>query len=166
MADLKLKGNSIHTVADLPKVGSAAPSLKLTKSDLSDVSLENYKGKKKILNVFPSIDTPVCATSVRKFNEKASSLPNAVVLCISADLPFAQKRFCGAEGIANVETLSDFRNESFGKSYGLELADGPMAGLLARAVLVLDENDKVLYTELVDDIIHEPNYDAALSSLG
>lgn len=165
MAQTKLKGNPVNTLGDLPVVGSKAPELKLTKSDLSDVSLSNFQGKKKILNIFPSIDTPVCATSVRKFNEKAATLPNTVVLCISADLPFAHKRFCGAEGISNVETLSDFRNPDFAKSYGVGLADGPMAGLHARSIVVLDENDKVLHTELVDDIVNEPNYEKALSVL-
>jgi thioredoxin-dependent peroxiredoxin len=165
MAATKLKGNPINTSGDLPKVGSSAPNLKLTKPDLSDVSLDTFAGKKKVLNIFPSIDTPVCATSVRKFNEKASSLPNTVVLCISADLPFAHKRFCGAEGISNLETLSDFRSESFAKDYGVALIDGPMAGLHARSVVVLDENNKVLHAELVDDIVNEPNYDKALSVL-
>jgi thiol peroxidase len=163
MADLKLRGKSIHTSGDLPKIGTEATNFLLTKNDLSDVSLDAYNGKKKILNIFPSIDTGICATSVRKFNESAAGRNDTVVLCISADLPFAQKRFCGAEGITNVETVSCFRNLEFGKSYGLTLMDGPMAGLLARAVIVLDESNKVLYTELVDDIIHEPNYDAALA---
>jgi thiol peroxidase len=163
MAELKFKGNPIHTVGNLPKPGDKAPELKLTKDDLSDVTLGDFSGKKKILNIFPSIDTPVCASSVRKFNEKAAGKPNAVVLCISADLPFAQKRFCGAEGIKNVVNLSTFRETGFGKTYGVTMQDGPLAGLLARAVIVLDESDKVIHTELVDDITHEPNYDSALS---
>ncbi|WCL51114.1 thiol peroxidase [Leptospira sp. GIMC2001] len=163
MAELKLKGNPINTVGSLPSIGSKAPNLNLTNGSLADVSLETYAGKKKILNIFPSIDTAVCATSVRKFNEKASSLKNTVVLCISADLPFAQKRFCGAEGLNNVETLSDFRSKDFGSLYGVTLKDGPMAGLLARAVIVLDEDNKVIHSELVDDIVHEPNYDSALA---
>lgn len=164
MATITLKGNSIHTSGELPKVGSALPDWKLTKADLADVRAKEYAGKRKILNIFPSVDTAVCAMSVRKFNEKAAALKNAVVLCISADLPFAQKRFCGAEGLANVETLSTFRSP-FARELGLEIADGPLAGLCSRAVIVTDENDKVLYTEQVAEIASEPNYDKALATL-
>lgn len=164
MAQVTLKGNPFNTVGDLPKVGSSLPDMKLTKSDLTDVSLSTYAGKRKILNIFPSVDTPVCAASVRKFNEKAASLKNTVVLCISADLPFAQKRFCGAEGISNVETLSSFR-QSFAKDIRVEMADGPFKGLCARAVVVLDEANKVVHSELVSEIANEPNYEAALAPL-
>lgn len=163
MASITLKGNPVNTKGDLPAVGSAAPDFKLTRTDLSDVSLETFAGKKKILSIFPSVDTPVCATSVRTFNEKASSA-GAVVLNISADLPFALKRFCGAEGVENCETLSAFRS-SFGDDYGIVMTDSPLAGLCGRAVVVLDENDKVVYTELVPEIAQEPDYDAALAAV-
>ena len=163
MATITLKGNPIHTSGELPKQGSVVPDFKLLRGDLARASLATFSGK-KILNIFPSIDTPVCAISVRKFNELASK-SGATVLNISEDLPFAQKRFCGAEGLANVETLSAFRS-SFGKDYGVEIADGPLAGLTARAVLVLDGDNKVLHAELVPEIAQEPNYDAALAALG
>jgi len=166
MASITLKGNTIHTSGELPKVGSKAPDFKLTKSDLSDGSLSDFKGKKIILNIFPSLDTAVCATSVRKFNEKASSLNNTVVLCISADLPFAMGRFCGAEGIKNVITLSEMRDKNFGESYGIRIQDGPLSGILARAVVIIDENGNTKYTELVPEITQEPNYDNAISALG
>lgn len=165
MADLKLGGNPIHTNGELPKVGNTAPEFTLTKKDLSSAKLEDYKGSKVILNIFPSIDTGVCATSVRKFNEKAAELENTKVLCISRDLPFAQARFCGAEGVENVEVLSDFASGQFGKDYGLEMTDGALQHLHARVVIALDEDGKIVHSELVDDIAHEPNYDAALSSL-
>lgn len=165
MATLSIGGNPVHTNADLPSVGSSAPNFKLVKNDLSETSLADYAGKRLILNIFPSIDTATCATSVREFNKRASELNNTSVLCISHDLPFAQKRFCGAEGIENVETLSDFKNGVFGKDYGLEMVDGKLNGLHARAIVVLDENQKVLYTELVPNIGDEPNYDAAIASL-
>lgn len=165
MAKITFKGNPISTSGNLPQVGSAAPDFSLTKGDLSDVSLKDFKGKKAVLNIFPSIDTSVCATSVRKFNEQAAQLTNTVVLCISADLPFAQGRFCGAEGIKNVTPLSEFRNKAFGDSYGLRIAEGPLKGLLSRAVVVLDESGKVLYTEQVPEIAQEPNYQAALGAL-
>ncbi|MCG3197287.1 MAG: thiol peroxidase [Candidatus Omnitrophica bacterium] len=165
MATITLKGNAIHTCGDLPAVGSAAPEFSLLRNDLSTATPASYSGKRKVLSVFPSIDTPVCATSVRTFNQKAASLANTVVLNISADLPFAQKRFCAAEGISGVETLSTFRS-SFAKDYGLEIADGALAGLCSRAIVVLDENNKVLYTEQVPEIAQEPNYDAALAALG
>jgi thioredoxin-dependent peroxiredoxin len=164
MANITLKGNPIHTAGELPPVGVSAPDFKLVKADLSETTLQNYKGKKKVLNIFPSVDTGVCAASVRHFNQTASSLPNTVVLCISADLPFAQKRFCAAEGLNNVETLSTFRS-TFGKDWKVNLTDGPLAGLCSRAVVILDENDKVLYTEQVPEITQEPNYDKAIAAI-
>ncbi len=164
MAEITFKGKVFHTSGDLPTTGKT-PNFILTKSDLNDVTLENFSGKKVIMNIFPSIDTAVCATSVRKFNERATSLNNTVVLCISADLPFAHARFCGAEGIKNVVTLSEFRKHSFGEDYGIRIVDGPFAGLLARSVVVLDENGHILHTELVQEIGNEPNYEAAISAL-
>ena len=164
MAEVTLGGNPIHTSGDLPAVGSAAPDFSLVKDDLSDLTKADLAGKKVVLNIFPSIDTPTCATSVRTFNEKAASLDGAAVVCVSADLPFAAKRFCGAEGIENVMTASTFRS-SFGADYGLTLADGRLAGVLARAVVVMDESGNVIYTELVPEIAQEPNYDAALAAL-
>jgi thiol peroxidase len=164
MAKITLKGNPVNTTGELPKIGTTAPEFKLTKLDLSDANLASFSGKKKVLNVFPSIDTGTCAMSVRHFNKDAASAKNTVVINISADLPFAQKRFCGAEGITNAETLSSFRS-TFAKEYGLQIQDGPMAGLCSRAVIVLDENNKILYTEQVADIVNEPNYDAAIRSL-
>ncbi|MES2798648.1 MAG: thiol peroxidase [Bacteroidota bacterium] len=165
MATTKLKGNEVHTNGELPAVGSTAPNFELSKVDLSTTRLEDYKGSNLILNIFPSIDTATCATSVRQFNAKAAALENTKVLCVSRDLPFAQKRFCGAEGIENVETASDFIDGSFGKKYGVELADGPLRGLHSRAVVVLNPEGKVIYTELVSDIVDEPNYDAAIAAL-
>lgn len=165
MAKVTLKGNEISTSGDLPKKGDSAPDFSLTKADLSDVTLKSFSGKKLVLNIFPSIDTAVCATSVRKFNEQAGKLENTTVLCISADLPFAQSRFCGAEGLKNVITLSELRNRDFGKEYGLRITNGPLAGLLARSVVVVDESGKVLYTELVPEITHEPNYENAIAAL-
>ena len=165
MATITLGGNPIHTNGELPKVGSKAPDFQLVKTDLSLASLADFAGSRLVLNIFPSIDTGTCAASVREFNKKASSLENTTVLCISRDLPFAQKRFCGAEGIENVVTLSDFRDGEFGKNYGLELIDGPLKGLHARSVVVLDEDHKVVYTELVPDIKDEPNYESALAAL-
>ena len=165
MAEVTLRGNPAHTAGDLPAVGSPAPAYTLVGSDLADVAPDAFSGKKVVLNIFPSIDTQVCATSVRKFNEKAAGMADTVVLCVSADLPFAQKRFCGAEGIENAQTASTFRSD-FGTSFGVELADGPMRGLMARAVVVLDPQGKVTYVELVPDITQEPNYDAAMAALG
>ncbi|HLU50876.1 MAG TPA: thiol peroxidase [Flavobacteriaceae bacterium] len=165
MSTITLKGNSIHTIGNLPEIGQQAPDFTLVKNDLSITKLSDYKGSKVILNIFPSIDTGVCATSVRKFNEQAASLENTKVLCISRDLPFAQQRFCGAEGIENVENLSDFNDGSFGKNYGVEIIDGPLAGLHSRAVVVLDETGKVIYTEQVPEIAQEPDYQSALNSL-
>ncbi|MEN9880454.1 MAG: putative thiol peroxidase [Pseudomonadota bacterium] len=160
-----LGGNAIQVGGTLPKVGATAPAFKLVAKDLSDASLESFAGKRKVLNIFPSVDTPTCATSVRQFNAKASQLKNTVVLCISADLPFAQSRFCGAEGLDNVQTLSTMRGREFMVHYGVAIESGPIAGLTARAVVVLDENNRVLHSELVSEIKNEPNYDAALAVL-
>ena len=165
MSQVTLKGNPVQVNGQLPAVGSEAPSFSLVAKDLSDATLASFDGKRKVLNIFPSVDTPTCATSVRKFNEKASQLENTVVLCISADLPFAQARFCGAEGLSNVVTLSTMRGHDFLKHYGVAIASGPLAGVAARAVVVLDEHDKVLHTELVGEIANEPDYDAALKAL-
>jgi thiol peroxidase len=165
MAEVTLRGNPIHTNGELPKVGVPAPDFKLTTGELKDVTLADYKGKKKILNIVPSLDTPTCATSTRKFNEKASSLANTVVLVVSADLPFAAKRFCSTEGLANVHPLSLMRDKNFAKDYGVLLQDGPLQGICARAVVVLDEGDKVVHTELVREIANEPNYEAALAAV-
>lgn len=147
------------------KKGDSAPAFSLVAKDLSDTALSSFAGKRKILNIFPSIDTPTCATSVRQFNAKANGLPNTVVLCISADLPFAQARFCGAEGLDNVVTLSTLRGREFIEAYGVAITSGPLAGLTARAVIVLDENDKVIHSELVSEIKNEPDYVAALAAL-
>ena len=165
MASITLGGNPIHTNGELPTVGSKATDFNLIKTDLGTASLADFSGSKVVLNIFPSIDTGTCATSVRTFNEKASSLSNTKVLCISRDLPFAQKRFCGAEGLENVINLSDFKDGSFGKNYGLEIVDGPLAGLHSRVVIVLDENGTILHTEQVNEIADEPNYEAALAVL-
>lgn len=164
MATITLKGNEIHTNGELPKVGAEAPNFKGVKSDLSEVELNNFKGKKVILNIFPSLDTDVCASSVRRFNKEAASLPNTVVLAISKDLPFAQGRFCTAQGIDNVIPLSVFRCPCIDE-YGVTIIDGPLQGLLARAVVVIDEDGKVIYTELVPEIAQEPNYEAAIASI-
>ena len=164
MATVTLKGNPIHTNGELPQKGAQAPAFTLTGVDLKDVGLGDFKGKKKILNIVPSLDTAVCATSTRKFNETGGKLPNTVVLVISADLPFAMKRFCTTEGLQNVVSLSMIRGKNFAKDYGVLLTDGPLAGLSARACLVLDENDKVIHAELVPEIGQEPNYDAALAA--
>jgi thiol peroxidase len=165
MATTKLAGNPVQLAGEFPGKGSAAKNFVAVTQDLSEISLESFQGKRKVLNVFPSIDTDVCATSVRTFNKKASGLENTQVICLSADLPFAHKRFCGAEGIENVVTGSVFRNPDFARDYGLLIEDGPLAGLSARAVIVLDENNTVLYAQVVDDITHEPDYDAALAAL-
>ena len=164
MATVTLKGNPIHTNGELPQKGAQAPDFKLTGTDLKDVGLADFKGKTKILNIVPSLDTPTCATSTRKFNETGGKLPNTVVLVISADLPFAMKRFCTTEGLENVVSLSMIRGKSFAKTYGVLIEDGPLAGCTARAVVVLDANDKVVHTELVPEIGQEPNYDAALAA--
>lgn len=163
MAEITLKGNKIHTAGELPAVGSSAPDFELVNQSLGSVSLKDLSGK-KVLNIFPSIDTGVCATSVRKFNEQASGLDGVTVINVSADLPFAAKRFCGAEGLEGVETLSTFRG-SFLDDYGVKITDGPMAGLASRAVVVLDGDNKVVYTEQVPEIVQEPNYEAALGAL-
>jgi thioredoxin-dependent peroxiredoxin len=163
MAQITLRGNPINTVGELPAVGSRAPSFTLTGTDLGTVSSEQLGNKPVLLNIFPSVDTAVCATSVRTFNERAAA-GGFSVLCVSKDLPFAQKRFCGAEGIENVVTASAFR-DSFGEDYGITIADGPMAGLLARAVVVVGADGNVAYAELVPEIASEPNYDAALTAL-
>jgi thiol peroxidase len=166
MAKIALRGNPVNTSGELPKVGGKAPDFKLVTKDLKDVGLADYHGKKKVLNIYPSIDTPVCAMSTRKFNEHAKQHADTVMLMISADLPFAQGRFCGNEHLDNVVTLSMMRGQKFAEDYGVRILDGALAGVTARAVVVLDGNDKVLYTEMVSDISHEPNYEAALRALG
>ena len=165
MASITLGGNPIHTSGELPKVGSKLADFKLVKNDLSIASQSDFAGSKLVLNIFPSIDTGTCATSVRKFNASAAELDNTKVLCISRDLPFAQKRFCGAEGIENVVNLSDFKDGSFGKTNGLEIIDSVLAGLHSRAILVIDEKGTILHTEQVQEIADEPNYEAALAVL-
>lgn len=166
MAEIKFKGNPLHTVGEPPRVGNRAPDFKLTRTDLKDVTLtDDYLGKHVVLNVTPSLDTGVCAKSLRRFNELASELHNTVILNVSRDLPFAVARFCGAEDIDNAEGLSSFRDDSFGRSYGLTITDGPMAGLLARAVIVIDEGGVVRHAQLVPEITQEPDYDAALAAL-
>lgn len=165
MAEITLKGNKIHTLGNLPAKGEEAPDFTLVKTDLSEGKLSDYKGKKVVLNIFPSLDTATCAASVRRFNAEASNLENTVVLCISKDLPFAQARFCGAEGLDNVITLSDFRTGQFGKKYQVEITDGPLAGLESRAVVVVDEKGKVIYNQQVPEIVDEPDYDSALAAL-
>lgn len=165
MATVTLKGNAIHTLGSLPDIGSTAPDFQLTKNDLSTTSLSDYDGKKLVLNIFPSIDTGTCAKSVREFNKEAAELNNTVILCISKDLPFAQARFCGAEGIDKVEMLSDFKDGSFGKSYQVEFTDGPLQSLLSRSIVVLDANRKVVHTEQVPETVDEPNYATALEAL-
>lgn len=165
MAQITLQGNPINTNGDLPATGNAAPTFKLTDADLNDVGLDNYKGKKKLLNIVPSLDTPVCATSTQKFNEAAKGRDDVVMLIISADLPFAMGRFCTGEKLENVVPLSMMRDRNFAKDYGVLIQDGPLAGITARAVVVLDENDKVVYTEMVPEIAQEPDYDKALAAL-
>ncbi|MQP52400.1 MULTISPECIES: thiol peroxidase [unclassified Flavobacterium] len=165
MASITLGGNPIHTNGELPAVGTKAADFNLIKTDLGTATLADFTGSRVVLNIFPSIDTGTCAASVRKFNEKASTVSNTKVLCVSRDLPFAQKRFCGAEGLENVINLSDFKDGSFGKNYGLEITDGPLAGLHSRVVIVLDENGTILHAEQVNEIADEPNYDAALAVL-
>jgi len=165
MAKITFKNNPINTIGTLPAVGSKAPDFKLTKTDLSDVSLKDFAGKKIILNIFPSIDTGVCATSVRKFNTEAANLPNTVIVGVSKDLPFAHKRFCGAENIAGVVTTSDLREGSFGKAYGVTMSEGPLAGLFSRSIVVIDEKGTVKYTEQVPEITQEPDYNKALAAV-
>ncbi len=165
MAEISLQGNPINTVGQLPKVGTQAPDFKLVAKDLSEKTLSDYKGKKLVLNIFPSLDTGTCAASVRRFNAEAAKMDNTVVLCISKDLPFAQARFCGAEGLDNVETLSDFRYGTFSQDYEVGIVNGPLAALMSRAVVVVDEQGKVIYTEQVPEIVNEPNYEKAIESL-
>jgi len=165
MAKITLQGKPIDTIGDLPAVGKAAPSFTLTKTDLSEAALKDFAGKKVVLNIFPSIDTSVCAASVRRFNVEAASHPETVVLCISADLPFAHHRFCEVEGIKNVIPLSVFRSPAFGKDYGVKIVSGPIAGLMSRAVVIVDAAGKVVYTEQVPEIAQEPDYDKALAAL-
>jgi thiol peroxidase len=165
MAQVTLKGTPIHTNGDLPALGAKAPDFMLTGGDLKDVTLADYRGKKKILNIVPSLDTGVCATSTRKFNESAGKLANTVVLVVSADLPFASKRFCTTEGLQNVVPLSLMRGKHFAKDYGVFIEDGPLAGICARAVVVLDENDKVVHRQLVPEIGQEPDYEKALAAV-
>ncbi len=165
MANITFKGNPVHTIGELPQKGSSAPDFKLVKSDLSEVGLADFKGKYIVLNIFPSLDTGVCAASVRRFNKDAATMDNTVVLGISADLPFAAGRFCSTEGIENVVTLSCFRDDNFGSDYGLLMTDGPLKGLLARAVVVVDPQGKVIHTELVPEIAQEPDYQSAINSI-
>jgi len=165
MATITLQGNPIQTIGSLPAVGSKAPDFLLTAADLSDSNLSKFAGKRVVLNIFPSVDTGVCAASVRKFNAEVEKLENTVVLCISADLPFALSRFCGAEGLSNVVTLSELRNRDFGNNYGVRIVDGPLAGLLSRSVVVLDETGKVIYTEQVPEIVQEPDYSPVVDLL-
>ncbi len=165
MAQTKLGPNPANTIGELPSTGTQAPEFVLTTNDMKDVSLKDFAGKNVVLNIFPSIDTNVCATSTREFNKRVASIDNTVVLCISKDLPFAMKRFCGAEGIDKAITVSDFRNRGFGKLYGVELLDSAFAGLFARAVVVINGEGKIKYTELVPQIGEEPNYESALKAI-
>lgn len=165
MSEITLQGNKIHTSGSLPKVGGSAPDFSLVKTDLSEAKLSDFAGKNIVLNIFPSLDTSVCATSVRKFNAELDKLKNTVVLCVSADLPFAHGRFCTTEGLENVINLSVFRNPDFGKDYGVNIIDGPLAGVLARAVVVVGTDGKVSYTEMVPEIAQEPDYTAALAAV-
>lgn len=165
MSITHLKGNVVNTIGELPSAGSKAPDFILTKNDLSDVNPDSFKGSKIVMNIFPSIDTGVCATSVRKFNETAAKLENTKVLCISRDLPFAHGRFCGAEGIQNVITLSELRNSAFGEKYGVKIVDGPLAGLFSRTIIVIDSSGKIAYTQLVPEITEEPDYKKAIEAL-
>lgn len=165
MAEITLKGNKVHTCGELPAVGSQAPDFVLTRTDLSDVSLKDFSGKRIVLNIFPSIDTSVCAASVRRFNEEVEKLENTVVLCASLDLPFAHERFCGAEGLENVIPVTELRKREFGEDYGVRIIDGPLTGLFSRAVVIIDENGNVVYTEQVPEIAQEPDYKAALKVL-
>ena len=165
MSKVRFKGNAVNTVGDLPEVGTIAPDFALTGSDMSDVSIRDFAGKRMVLNIFPSLDTAVCAASVKRFNQEAAGLDNTVVLCISEDLPFAQSRFCGTEELEDVVTLSSFRYRAFANNYGVRIINGPLDGLMTRAVIVLDENRKVLYTQLVPEITEEPDYEGALKAL-
>jgi len=166
MTTITLKGAPLKTSGELPPVGSKAPDFTVTKTDLGEISLRNYLGKKIILNIFPSFDTPTCSIAMKQFNEIAAKSPELLVLCVSADLPFAQKRFCTTEHLANIHPVSIFRHHDFGKTYGVAIADGPLQGLLSRAVVVIDEQGKVIYTEQVKELADEPNYEAVLKSVG
>jgi thioredoxin-dependent peroxiredoxin len=166
MAVISLQGNPIHTSGDLPAKNTLAPKFTLTKTDLTEISLKELLGQRIVLNIFPSVDTPVCANTVRKFNEEASGLTNVVILCVSMDLPFALKRYCAAEGLEQVIPVSAFRHHQFGEDYGVKITDGKLAGLLSRAVVIIDENGQVIYTEQVNEIADEPDYAAALNVLG
>ncbi len=165
MAEFMLKGNTFNTIGKLPAVGADAPSCILVGADLSEIDLSSYSGKRVVLNIFPSIDTAVCAASVRRFNEEAGKLENTAVVCVSGDLPFAHGRFCGAEGLENVVSCSDFRDGAFGRAYGVRIIDGPLQGLCARSIVVVNEEGNVVYTELCPETVEEPNYDAALAAL-
>ena len=165
MASITLKGNAIETIGELPQVGQEAPGFCLTGIDLADKKLSDFQGKKIVLNIFPSIDTPICSASVRRFNQAAAGKDDVVVLCISKDLPFAHKRFCGAEGVEDVVSLSELRDSQFGKDYGVQITTGPMAGLLSRAVVVVGADGKIAYTQQVPEIVDEPDYDSALAAL-
>jgi thiol peroxidase len=164
MAQVTFRGNPIHTAGSLPKAGSPAPDFKVTKTDLSTLSLSDFKGRRVVLNIFPSLDTPVCAASVRRFNVEATKLKNTVVLCISRDLPFAHKRFCSAEGLDNVISGSEYRDSSFSDAYGVRIMDGPLEGLFSRAIVIANEQGKVVYTEQVPEIGQEPDYEKALAA--
>lgn len=166
MAQTALRGNPVNTSGDLPAVGSAAPAYSLTGGDLSPVNSGDFAGQRVVLNIFPSVDTPTCANSVRAFNERAASLDNTSVVCVSADLPFAQARFCGAEGLENVKTASTFRSPEFMNDFGVGMVDGPLTGLCARAVVVVDGDGQVVHSQLVPEIADEPDYDAAIAALG
>ena len=166
MAQITFKGNPIHTAGSLPEIGKTAPDFKVVKTDLSPMSPGDFKGKKIVLNIFPSLDTPVCAASVRRFNVEATKLADTVVLCLSRDLPFAQKRFCAAEGLDNVVTGSEYKDSSFSRAYGVTITDGPLEGLFSRAVVVIDRKGKIAYTEQVPEIAQEPDYAKALAAIG
>ncbi len=165
MAQVTFKGNPVPTAGSLPKIGAPAPDFKIVKTDLTSLSLSDLKGKKVVLNIFPSLDTPVCANSVRRFNAEAAGLENTVILCISRDLPFAQSRFCAAEGLNNVITGSEYRDSSFSDAYKIRITDGPLQALFSRAIVVIDAKGNIVYTEQVPDISHEPDYDKALAAL-
>jgi thioredoxin-dependent peroxiredoxin len=165
MSTITFKGQTLQTIGELPTIGSEAPQFTLTKNDLSELHLQDLTDSRVVLNIFVSIDTSVCASSVRKFNERASSLDNTIIVCVSADLPFAMNRFCAAEGLSNVITASTFRHPEFGQQYGVTIVDGPLAGLLSRAIVVLDQNHKIIYTQQVAEIIDEPDYEAVIKRL-
>jgi len=165
MARVTIGGEAVHTIGELPKVGMKAPDFLLTKTDLTDISLKDIAGKKVVMNIFPSVDTPTCSASVRRFNTEISKFPNTVVLCASLDLPFAHARFCEAEGLKDVVPVSELRNREFGNNYGVRMVEGPLAGLLARAVVVLDEKGKVIFSKLVSEIKNEPDYESVLDVL-